>query len=74
MTGKPGQIISGFHLQKSQNQNEAASQCVEKIAEYVSETYDYVPTEDEKLYLLVHVLRTVEQKKTSQKGDCYGKD
>lgn len=57
-----------------QNQNEAASQCVEKIAEYVSETYDYVPTEDEKLYLLVHVLRTVEQKKTSQKGDCYGKD
>ena len=57
-----------------QLKNTVASQCVEKIAEYVSETYGYDPTEDDKLYLLVHVLRTVEQKNNSQKGEDNGEN
>lgn len=57
-----------------QLKNTVASQCVEKIAEYVSETYGYDPTEDDKLYLLVHALRTVEQKNNSQKGEDNGEN
>ena len=45
-------------------ENERASQCVEKISKYVHEVYDYKTTEEDCLYLLVHVIRVMEQEKS----------
>lgn len=57
-------------------ENERASQCVEKISKYVHEVYDYKTTEEDCLYLLVHVIRVMEQEKSSKKleGENHGKD
>lgn len=56
-------------------ENKKASRCVEKISMYVSNTYDYQVTEDDCLYLLVHIIRVMEQKNSEEsKGDYYGKD
>lgn len=42
-------------------ENEAANCCVEKISEYVRKTYDYQTTDEDCLYLLVHVIRVTEK-------------
>lgn len=57
-------------------ENEEASRCVEKISEYVQSVYDYKATEEDCLYLLVHVIRVMEQKKSLKKleGESHGKD
>lgn len=56
-------------------ENKKASRCVEKISMYVSNTYDYQVTEDDCLYLLVHIIRVMEQKNSEEsKGEYYGKD
>lgn len=39
-----------------------ANLCVDKIYEYVNTNFDYKIDDDEKLYLLIHVIRLIEQK------------
>lgn len=42
-------------------ENEVAGRCVEKISEYVQKAYNYTTTEEDCLYLLVHVIRVMEK-------------
>lgn len=41
--------------------NDKASQCVLAIVTYILERYDYVVTKEDQLYLLIHVIRVLEQ-------------
>lgn len=57
------QIKSGY---------EEANHCVGKIAAYVQEQYAYSLSEEEKLYLTIHIIRLFDQKKTSEQDETKG--
>lgn len=60
-----------YNMQENYNKNELLDviktkyqdsfDCVQKICSYINSTYDYVVSEDEQLYLLMHIVRIAEK-------------
>lgn len=44
-----------------EKENDEAKSCINKISEYVLENYDYSISEEDRLYLLIHVIRVLEK-------------
>lgn len=49
-------------LEALQRKNQQTSQCVDKIAEFLEEQHEHVVTDDERLYLIIHIARLVGEK------------
>ena len=63
---KPSDESLGDIYSQIQTGHDEANLCVDKIAEYVSETYNCSVSDDERLYLIIHVERLLKQAKHNQ--------
>lgn len=63
---KPTDESLGDIFSQIQTAHDEANLCVDKIAEYVLNTYNCVVNDDERLYLIIHVERLLKQAKVNQ--------
>lgn len=63
---KPTDESIGDIFSQIQSAHDEANLCVDKIADYVSQTYHCMVNDDERLYLIIHVERLLKQAKVKQ--------
>lgn len=63
---KPTDESLGDIFSQIQTAHDEANLCVDKIADYVSHTYNCTVNDDERLYLIIHVERLLKQAKVNQ--------
>lgn len=63
---KPTDESLGDIFLNIQTAHDEANLCVDKIAEYVLNTYNCIVNDDERLYLIIHVERLLKQAKVNQ--------
>lgn len=63
---KPTDESIGDIFSQIQSTHDEANLCVDKIADYVSQTYHCMVNDDERLYLIIHVERLLKQAKVKQ--------